>query len=86
MIGWAPSFWMIGIRLVVASARAISSITITWEMLSSWSAKRVGNPTRGGSCFASSSLRSQGNPTGIVSPERGAIVVGELAHDGAQSS
>ena len=30
MIGSAPSFWTMGIRLVVASARAISSATIAW--------------------------------------------------------
>ncbi len=35
MIGSAPSFWMTGIRLVVASARAISSTTMACPMPSS---------------------------------------------------
>ena len=33
-IGSAPSFWTIGIRLVVASARAISSTRMVWAIVS----------------------------------------------------
>ena len=75
VMGSEPSFWTMGIRLVVASARAISSATMAWPSVSSAVPPcRSSKPVPSRSCLASSSFRSQGNSAlASISAARGAI-------------